>query len=66
MDYALHFSIQDLGARYAQAIDDDRLEEWPEFFTEKGRYIVTTADTSAGFARRTYLRDVSGHDPRSC
>ncbi len=47
MDYALHFSIQDLGARYAQAIDDDRLEEWPEFFTEKGRYIVTTADNRA-------------------
>ena len=46
MDYALHFKIQDLGARYAQAIDDDRLEEWPEFFTEQGRYIVTTADNA--------------------
>jgi len=47
MDHALQFSIQDLGARYAHAIDDDRLEEWPEFFTEKGRYIVTTADNAA-------------------
>ena len=33
--------ILDLNARYAQAIDDDRLEEWPGFFTESARYVVT-------------------------
>jgi len=47
MDYTLQIAVQDLGARYALAIDDDRLEEWPDFFTEKGRYIVTTAENHA-------------------
>ncbi len=27
-----------------QAIDDNRLEAWPDFFTEHGRYRVTTAE----------------------
>jgi anthranilate 1,2-dioxygenase small subunit len=31
-------------AAYARCIDDDRLESWPDFFLEKGRYRVTTAD----------------------
>ena len=39
-----HFQIQDLNARYVQAIDDNRLEAWPEFFVENCRYVVTTAD----------------------
>jgi 3-phenylpropionate/cinnamic acid dioxygenase small subunit len=36
--------VQTLLARYAQTIDDDRVEEWPDFFTEQGRYLVTTAE----------------------
>jgi anthranilate 1,2-dioxygenase small subunit len=44
MDVALHFTVQDLNARYAHAIDEDRLEEWPDFFAEDGRYRVTTAE----------------------
>jgi len=36
--------VQDLNARYVEAIDDDRLEEWPEFFRADGRYLVTTAE----------------------
>src|SRR4051812_49690068 len=36
--------IQELNARYADAIDDDRLETWPDFFTEQCRYLVTTAE----------------------
>ena len=31
-------------AAYARCIDTDRLEEWPDFFTEKCFYTVTTAD----------------------
>ena len=38
------FAIQQLNAAYAQAIDDDRLEDWPNFFTGEGRYRVTTSD----------------------
>ena len=32
-----------LNAEYAAAIDDDRLEEWPSFFTERCFYRITTA-----------------------
>lgn len=40
----LQFAILDFNARYAQALDDCRLEEWPGFFTASARYIVTTAE----------------------
>ena len=44
----LHASrCRTLQARYVQAIDDDRLEAWPDFFTEQCRYLVTTADNLA-------------------
>jgi len=33
-----------LNADYAAAIDDDRLEDWPGFFTEECLYRVTTRD----------------------
>lgn len=36
--------LEDLNARYAQAIDDDKLEAWPDFFIEHGCYRVTTAE----------------------
>jgi 3-phenylpropionate/cinnamic acid dioxygenase small subunit len=44
MTIELRLRIQDLNARYAQAIDDNKLEAWPDFFTDSGRYRVTTAD----------------------
>jgi anthranilate 1,2-dioxygenase small subunit/terephthalate 1,2-dioxygenase oxygenase component beta subunit len=44
MNIELTLTVQDLNARYAQAIDDDRLEAWPDFFTADGRYRVTTAE----------------------
>jgi 3-phenylpropionate/cinnamic acid dioxygenase small subunit len=40
----LQSEILNLNARYAQVIDDDRLEEWPAFFTDSARYVVTTAE----------------------
>ena len=43
MDAALQLSIERLHARYAQAIDEDRLEDWPAFFVASGRYRITTA-----------------------
>jgi len=33
-----------LNADYARAIDDDRLEDWPAFFTEPCLYSITSAD----------------------
>jgi anthranilate 1,2-dioxygenase small subunit len=43
-DPNLQLEVERLHARYAHALDDDRLEEWPQFFTDNGRYRVTTAE----------------------
>src|ERR1700741_604569 len=40
-DAALRLAIGDLNAAYADCIDDDRLEEWPDFFVDDCRYLVT-------------------------
>jgi anthranilate 1,2-dioxygenase small subunit/terephthalate 1,2-dioxygenase oxygenase component beta subunit len=40
-------AVLDLNARYAEAIDEGRLEEWPDFFTDDGQYRVTTAENVA-------------------
>src|SRR3979409_1194072 len=44
MSIELQLKVQNLNARYGAAIDDDKLEAWPDFFTEDGRYRVTTAE----------------------
>src|SRR5262245_27512333 len=44
MNIELKLKVEDLNARYAQAIDDDKLEAWPDFFIDQGRYTVTTAE----------------------
>jgi len=47
MDIELQLLVENLLARYAHALDDDRLEEWPGFFVEAGCYRVTTAENHA-------------------
>lgn len=47
MNVDITFKVQDLQARYVQALDDDRLEAWPDFFIEQCRYLVTTAENLA-------------------
>jgi len=37
-------ALVQLNADYARTIDDDRLEGWPEFFTEACLYSITSAD----------------------
>ncbi len=44
MDIELQLTVENLLARYVHALDDDRLEEWPDFFVEHGRYRITTAE----------------------
>ncbi|VCU70086.1 Anthranilate 1,2-dioxygenase small subunit [Pigmentiphaga humi] len=39
--------IRQLLADYAHALDDDRLEAWPDFFTEDGCYRLTTRENVA-------------------
>jgi anthranilate 1,2-dioxygenase small subunit len=36
--------VSRLNADYARAIDDDRLEDWPDFFTDPCLYTITSAD----------------------
>ena len=36
--------VAQLNAEYARAIDDDRLESWPDFFTDPCIYKITSAD----------------------
>lgn len=44
MDVELQLAVENLLARYVHALDDDRLEEWPDFFLEEGHYRVTTSE----------------------
>ena len=32
--------VVELNYRYANCLDETRLEEWPEFFTDDGRYLI--------------------------
>lgn len=43
-DRDLYFRLERLYARYARAIDDDRLEDWPNFFADDCRYRIVSAD----------------------
>ena len=40
----LQYEVERLHARYVHALDADKLEDWPGFFTENGRYRITTAE----------------------
>src|SRR5260370_39824924 len=46
-DLALRLALGDLNAAYADCIDDDRLEEWPDFFVENCRYLITSRESHA-------------------
>jgi len=48
-DTAIRLGVDALIAAYADCIDEDRLEEWPDFFTEQCRYvIISRTDYAAG------------------
>jgi anthranilate 1,2-dioxygenase small subunit len=44
MSIDLQWIVANLNARYVAAIDDNKLEEWPDFFVANGSYRVTTAE----------------------
>ena len=46
-DYAIRLRVENLHSRYAHALDTDRLEDWPGFFTEDGVYRIATAENEA-------------------
>jgi anthranilate 1,2-dioxygenase small subunit len=39
-DITLRHELRDLENRYIRTIDDDRLEEWPDFFTDDATYEI--------------------------
>jgi 3-phenylpropionate/cinnamic acid dioxygenase small subunit len=41
-DLAVRRGVDDLIAAYVDCIDEDRLEEWPDFFVEQCRYVITS------------------------
>jgi 3-phenylpropionate/cinnamic acid dioxygenase small subunit len=43
----VQLQVERLHARYCHALDEDRLEEWPKFFVENGRYRIATAENEA-------------------
>lgn len=44
-DDPVRLAINELIAAYADCIDDDRLEEWPDFFVDDCRYLVTDRES---------------------
>src|SRR5215469_17116538 len=49
-ELALRLGILELITAYAECIDDDRLEEWPDFFVEDCRYLITSRQShEAGY-----------------
>lgn len=44
VDPGLQYELEELYARYAEALDDGPLEDWPEFFTEECLYLIIPRD----------------------
>ena len=47
IDAEARAQIEELVARYAHAIDNDLIEDWPLFFIDDGQYLVTTRENLA-------------------
>ena len=45
IDAAVWLGINELIAAYADCIDEDRLEEWPDFFGDKCHYLITDRES---------------------
>jgi len=41
-DLAVRLGVSELIGAYVDCVDDDRLEEWPNFFVEQCRYVITS------------------------
>lgn len=55
------YAVEQLLARYVQCIDDDRLEQWPAFFTARCDYrIVARENADRGLPLATFSGDSRG------
>ena len=41
-ELAVRLGVHELIAAYVDCIDEDRLEDWPDFFVEQCRYVITS------------------------
>ena len=46
-DETVRLGVHELIAAYSDCIDDDRLEEWPDYFVDNCRYLITDRDSHA-------------------
>ncbi len=46
-DDSTRLGVHELIAAYCDCIDDDRLEEWPDFFVDECRYLITDRESHA-------------------
>lgn len=55
------WAVEDLLDRYVQCLDEERLEEWPEFFTDTASYrVVPRENAERGFELATMSCDSKG------
>ena len=61
----LRLDVQEFYARYAECLDNGRLQQWPEFFVDSCTYVVTTRrnlrlgpdDHLVSLSTKTTMRD---------
>ncbi len=54
----LRWEAEELLNRYVQCLDEDRLEEWPDFFSEKAVYkIISRSNVERNYPLATILCD---------
>jgi len=51
-DLAVRLGVQELIAAYADCIDEDRLEEWPDLFADPCRFLVISRSNHAAGLRQ--------------
>jgi 3-phenylpropionate/cinnamic acid dioxygenase small subunit len=51
-DTAVRFGVHELIGAYVDAIDEDRLEEWPALFTDPCRYLIISRSNHAAGMRQ--------------
>src|ERR1700735_1494633 len=60
-DPAIQLGVQELIGEYAERIDEDRLEEWPELFADPCRYLVISrSNFEAGTGQGVMLAATRG------
>lgn len=60
-DIATQLAVERLLARYVASIDEDRLEEWPSYFTATCRYqIISRENRDKGLPIGVFFADSRG------